>query len=346
MVSPLRLALDVNPTLNAHRKRGIGSYVRFLARGLWRLFRDRRVLFYHGGDVWDEDTVLDASPRLREWHQVARIEPARLIEEFQNEGISLFHVTDYYHPLAAPQTLAGLRDLGVRLVVTVFDAIPLLYPNHYPGEVRVWKENTLPLVACADRIITISENSRQDMMKLLGLPGEKAKAIHLGVDLETFHPYWGEETLQRVRSRYQLPSRYFLFVGASDWRKNLEFLGRVYQRFLSSGGEHGLVVVGAGEDNPLRSLESDQVRVLGEVSQAELPCIYASAGGLFSLPFMRGSASPSWKPWLPEHRSSLPTLLLYPKLRAKSPRCWTHTTKQAGSQPFYAWPKMLTCTKI
>jgi glycosyltransferase involved in cell wall biosynthesis len=84
----------------------------------------------------------------------------------------LFHPT-YYGTYFLPR-------LGTRpFVLTVYDMIHELFPAE-PGSSSRTAERKAVLAARAAGVIAISESTRQDAIRLLGLPPEKVRVIHLG----------------------------------------------------------------------------------------------------------------------------------------------------------------------
>lgn len=81
----------------------------------------------------------------------------------------------------------------------------------------------------ADRIITVSEFSRQEILKYYPRYEDKIRIVRCGVDLDKFQPASPEE-IERVRSSVGLPEEYFLFMGNVEPRKNLLRLIQAYAK--------------------------------------------------------------------------------------------------------------------
>lgn len=76
----------------------------------------------------------------------------------------------------------------------------------------------------ADKIVTISEFSKREIMKYLPVSEEKIEVISLGVDERRFHTGYTTEQKQKIVKKYRIPELYFLFLGTIEPRKNLERL--------------------------------------------------------------------------------------------------------------------------
>jgi glycosyltransferase involved in cell wall biosynthesis len=169
-------------------------------------------------------------------------------------------------------------------VLTVHDLTVYLFPQHHPFARRL-RHRMLPLLCRrAARIIADSYCTKSDLVHHYDIPPEKIHVIYLAAG-EEFHPISSNSTLEEARRRFGLPSRFVLFVGSVEPRKNLPLLIRAMVRILREGGGHGLVITGGG--NPaylakLRALvrsegleEGEHVRFIGCVNDRDLPALYS-----------------------------------------------------------------------
>lgn len=111
---------------------------------------------------------------------------------------------------------------GKKNVVTIFDVIPLLYPMNYPSGIRgrinfELQKNALSNV---DKIITISETSKKDIVRYLDVPEKKVIPIHLASEA-IFTQIKNEDLLKRIANKYSLPKKFVLYVGDVNFNKNL-----------------------------------------------------------------------------------------------------------------------------
>jgi glycosyltransferase involved in cell wall biosynthesis len=132
-------------------------------------------------------------------------------------------------------------------------------------------------VDSADRVLVVSEATKQDLMRHCRVDGQKVRVIYNGVS-ERFHPL--TESLDSVRLRYNLPERFVLFVGTVEPRKNLARLVEAFNR-VGRKIAHSLVVVGAKgwKTSPIyreigRSPLRDRIHVTGFVADGDLPAVY------------------------------------------------------------------------
>jgi glycosyltransferase involved in cell wall biosynthesis len=175
-------------------------------------------------------------------------------------------------------------------VVTIFDFSFILYPQWHPKErINDFEEYFWKNLKRSDRIIVISDYIKKEGVNL-GLPEEKLRTIHLGIDHEVFKTYPPQD-LQLLRKHYKLPEHFILFVGSIEPRKNLENLVRSYIN-LDEGIRKDIKLVLAGfkgwENKEimalLKEVKSD-VLYLGYLPDKELGELYNLAT-LFVYPSM------------------------------------------------------------
>jgi glycosyltransferase involved in cell wall biosynthesis len=163
-------------------------------------------------------------------------------------------------------------------VLTLHDISPLEHPKWFQPAFALWYRFFVPpLVRRVRRVVTSSEYTREKLLKRFGLHGERVKVVPGGVDARVFHP--------GAISRLDLPSRYALFVGSLQPRKNLPRLLDAWERIKDTVPDAWLLVAGTGGSvfRPVSLAVHERVKFLGAVPDSELPGLYASAT-VFILP--------------------------------------------------------------
>lgn len=144
------------------------------------------------------------------------------LKEFSkvNEKYSLSRIKKHegiFHPTYYASYY--LDDLSKnKLVVTVHDMIHEKFPQYFKrnDETSVHK---LKVVKRADRIIAVSQHTKNDLVELLGVEDDRISVIYHGIDCG------GGESLKRNE---QFPRRYVLYVGERGGYKNF---GRFLEAF-------------------------------------------------------------------------------------------------------------------
>jgi len=191
-------------------------------------------------------------------------------------SVDLIHATDHLIP----------RCQGVPVVATVMDAIPLAHPEWVNTRFSalknaIWKKT----VGFADRVITISEHSKSDLIEHFGIPEDRISITPLGVD-ERWFKQASPEHLATVRSRYKLPENFFVFVGTLQPRKNVSRIIDAHRALPDDiQKSHPLIIIGRAGwqyQDVLDRLQSENtcVRWLKYVSGDDLPSILRCASAL------------------------------------------------------------------
>lgn len=133
----------------------------------------------------------------------------------------------------------------------------------------------------ADHIITVSEYSKQDIIKYFHIPEHKITVIYEAADSNFHHQVSLPERL-KVREKYNLKMPYIFYLGGWEKRKNIPFLINAFAQANLEGVE---LVLGGGKHDERESLVElgkslgifDSLRLLGWVDDADLPALYAEA---------------------------------------------------------------------
>lgn len=97
----------------------------------------------------------------------------------------------------------------------------------------------------ANHILTISQFSRQEIIKLYKVKPEKVSVVYPGIDKENYHSKIPLTKQKQVRSKYKITGKYLLYVGTLQPRKNLNRLIEAFSKIKDSkiklviGGKKG-----------------------------------------------------------------------------------------------------------
>ena len=87
----------------------------------------------------------------------------------------------------------------------------------------------------ADRIITISQFSKSEIIKYMGVNEEKIHVISLGIDTKYYHSDHTQSEIENVKKKYGLAQDYFFYQGTIEPRKNLKRLIQAYGKMQGKG---------------------------------------------------------------------------------------------------------------
>jgi glycosyltransferase involved in cell wall biosynthesis len=119
-------------------------------------------------------------------------------------------------------------------VTTIHDLTPMVMPC-FPRRITLLLKFLLSRSARSSAaIITVSENSRQDIVRLCGVPPSKVHVVYEGYDRALFHDAPPDPaTLHELRARFGISRPYILHHGAVQPRKNLPRLIAAYGQLLA-----------------------------------------------------------------------------------------------------------------
>ncbi len=174
---------------------------------------------------------------------------------------------------------------GVKLTTTIHDMTCWIMPEmHSAGNVAVTRWSGINVQKRADGIITVSENTRRDVIRILDVEPSRIAVIYAGVPEPFFHV--AADEVHTVRAKFGLQRPYVLFVGTVEPRKNISGLLEAYRQLsATTRAEHELVVagpIGWADKATIAGLRgsAEGVRYLGYVSEADLPAMTAGAAVL------------------------------------------------------------------
>jgi alpha-1,3-rhamnosyl/mannosyltransferase len=262
---------------------GIGSYIRNLLEAMGRRPEAARYRFR----VYARRADREAMPPLPGNFEVVEEdspgyslgELTRFAFRLYRDRLDLFHATHYVLP-----------PLRSHAVVTIHDIIHLLYPQFLPNRAALVYARVMIRRALrrADRIITVSYNSKRDLVDYFGIVPSHVDVIYNGVSPE-FRPDVPEEERERVARKYGLPRPYLLFLGGEKPHKNVQNVVRAFGEARRKRPDlpHVLALAGPMPKNPARidaliaalDLSGAIVRP-GRIEDDDLPGLFAGADAL------------------------------------------------------------------
>jgi glycosyltransferase involved in cell wall biosynthesis len=270
------VCLDLTPLLTTSRQRGIGSYLRSLARTLCQspgLLDGIELSFLAGPPLGmrvrpaSSDLVSDGAPWTR-----GRLLPDLLYfalkrtlarRQLMVARLDLFHAT-WAKGTPAPT--------GLTVVATCHDLIPVVLG--YPFQPPLLPTRARAAVECRryrqfQGVIAVSHHTRGDLLRITGLPEDRVRVVHSGIDHERFQPTPRVDERRSVGSLLGTDRPYFLYLGGFDSRKNVP---QLVEAFCARRGDfEEALVLGGGITTAQRSALDARVRALGAQGRVLLP---------------------------------------------------------------------------
>ncbi len=204
------------------------------------------------------------SGKKRRWGLLDFINKKNSKGALKEKDFDIFHPT-YYDPYF-------LKYLNRKpFILTIYDMIHELYPQLFSDDTSEWKRL---LAQKAAKIISISENTKRDIIKFYNIDENKIKVIYLGSSLKI------NDNL--IVPDIKLPENFILFIGSRIGYKNFDLFIHAITPLLKSSEDLYVVCVGSGKFSEVESYLFDELNIKGRVLQYSiddetLPYFYQKA---------------------------------------------------------------------
>ena len=202
-----------------HNQTGLGHYSRTLIHSLAEQYPRHQYFLFNPRSSslfqFEQGNVHEVTPR---WFPATFFRSAWrsswVKKELDKLNIDLYHGLSHEIPI-------GIQKTKVKSVVTIHDLIHERYPEQYTAiDVKIYRKKFQYACENADKVITVSEQTKKDIVEFYSTPSEK-----IVVTYQSCNPAFAIELTEAQKKilqlKYGLPSKYFLYVGSIIERKNL-----------------------------------------------------------------------------------------------------------------------------
>lgn len=276
----MTIGIDANEA-NVQKKVGISEYVfQLLLQFSTLASSDKKFVIYL------KDQPRDDFPKESSYWRYKVVGPKKMwtqvglpIHLFLNrDKPDIFFSPGHYAPRFSP----------VPTVISIMDLAFLHFPEYFTQkDLTQLKSWTSYSVKKAKAIVTISESTKNDIIKLYGIPGQMVRVVYLGIKKTvtlTPHIY----TMQELQTKYGINKDFVLFVGTLQPRKNIARLIEAFSELLKEKKYENsplqLVIVGKKGwqydeilASPKKYGVEDRVKFLDFVPDEELVMLYKNA---------------------------------------------------------------------
>lgn len=276
----------------AQNRTGLGNYSRFVIRILSEKFTGNQYHLYtpkpHRMPYLQEIPTLKHLflhfPPQGIWSRLRSLWRVwGITKDIQKDGIHIFHGLSNELPLniGTPEQRKMKADgKECKYIVTVHDLIFIHTPQYYHWiDRQIYNFKFRRACRCADRVIAVSEYTKQEIMHYYHTPESKIDVVYQGCD-PVFSQEIEEGKLQEVKARYQLPDKFVLYVGSIEERKNLMLVAKAMAKLNRRAAIH---VVAVGRRTAYVDKIQDFLKAQGiehlfhfyhQVPYADLPSFY------------------------------------------------------------------------
>jgi len=273
----MRIGYDAKRLFCNHR--GLGNYSRDLIRILNQYYPENQYDLYTP-KIKIDFPVNTQNTQIIQPSGIYKLLPSSIwrsvgiMSDIKRSGDDIFHGLSQELPV-------GIEKTPIKKVITFHDAIFIRYPELYASSYRkIFTLKNMKSCRIADCIIAISEQSKQDAIEYFNADPSKVEVVYQGCN-NIFRQKATTEEKEQIRSKYNLPADYMLFVGAIEPRKNI---ATILQSISQEKMDIPIVIVGRQTDYTKELLIlaeelniTSLVHFLHNVETSDLPAIYQLA---------------------------------------------------------------------
>jgi len=293
----MKIAIE-GQRLFRRKKHGMDMVALELIRNLQLIDHENEYVIFVKPD--EDDQVIQETPNFKIvklnggfypfWEQIALPKAAAL------EGCDILHCTSNTAPIFC----------SIPVVDTLHD---IIYMEHsylkilqgtgtpYQKFGNVYRKLIVPrIVRKSRKIITVSHFEKNRIAEFFGMKGDsRLTTVYNGVG-EHFEPVTDRAELTRVKEKYNLPDRFFFFLGNTDPKKNTKGTLKAYADFVKQTNSETQLLMLDYDQNELKKILSEigapeligRIHLTGYVVNTDLPAIYSQCG-VFLYPSLRES---------------------------------------------------------
>jgi len=194
--------------------------------------------------------------------------------------------------------LPFIKPRKIKYITVIHDVFPFTYKQYYPKSYRYYLSLFLPKsLKKADRIITSSEFSKKEIVKTFNFPENKIEVVFTCVPYKFEQNKNKENYLPDSFINLNLSSKYLLYVGAIEKRKNILGLIKIIDRLKQNGSKLTLVIVGKpnhgfNEISSELKKREDYIKCISNVDDEFLNLLYMNAFAFIFPSFYEGFGIP------------------------------------------------------
>ncbi len=263
----MKIGIDISPIF--YQRGGVGMHTLHLVENLIRLKTGHR-FFLYTSHLSDESFSFLSDPDVQLIHGLKPY----LTYKIWKEKIDVVHGPNFRLPGRGTKgNILTIHDLAL-------EKYPAFGKKKYGAKFSSWKTKKRAL--SADHIIAVSQNSLEDIVKIVGVPRERISAIYNGVD-PFFMPDHERQSFLKIKEKYGIKKNQFiLFTGTVEPRKNVKTLLKAFSRNRQLRKGCSLVLAGGkgwkNEDMQQFILNEgiqNELSITGYISREELRILYS-----------------------------------------------------------------------
>lgn len=269
----MKVAIDARG-INWYRGTGIGTYTDKVLKYLLNMDKKNYYHLYWSGDNYENFQLENSKIVMTSKKHHRFFEQTYFPENLKNNNIDIFHV---------PQNGIGMNEnIACKKIATIHDLIPYIMPETVGKGylLKFLKEVPKVMLEC-DALITVSEWSKQDILKFFPIDKDKIFVTPLAAD-DIYKPMDKMKCREILSEVYNINNPFILYIGGFSTRKNVKLLITAFSKIYKQlDKDYNLVIVGAAKDQGkylsefTNNLElASKIKFTGFAPEGHLPILY------------------------------------------------------------------------
>ncbi|MCK5475616.1 MAG: glycosyltransferase family 4 protein [Candidatus Pacebacteria bacterium] len=278
-MSNQKYTIGIDARMYGYAQTGIGNYIRHLLEFIFELDKENNYVIFLMSEEFDNFELpnkrirkVKVSSKWYGWKE-------QLLFPFQlyKENLDLMHFTHFNSPILYLK----------RSIVTIHDITPYFFPGHKMRSIirKVgFKAVFFSSVKKASKVISVSENTKNDIANYFKIKKDKINVIYEGADSQ-FKIIIDNQKLVKIKKRYNIVKPFIFYTGVWRNHKNLVGLIKAFNILRNKYKLDYQLVLGGKEDPyypevreiwEKLKLENEIIRT-GFIDQKDLPLFYNAA---------------------------------------------------------------------
>ncbi|CAB1254147.1 Glycosyltransferase family 1 protein [Clostridiaceae bacterium BL-3] len=269
----MKIAVDARG-INWYRGTGIGTYTEKILKYMIKNHEENFYNIYWSGNKYESFRQKNTKIIMSSKRQHRFFEQYFFPENLKREAVDIYHI---------PQNGIGISEnINCKKVVTIHDLIPYVLPETVgKGYLEKFLKQMPNVIDLADGIITVSNHSKNDILKFFPMDKNKIFVTPLAAD-EKYKPLEKDKCKYSIKINYNINNPFILYIGGFSPRKNVSSLITSFSKIHKNlDKNYDLIIIGSNKDDLdiLKNLSidlniKDNVKFTGFVEEKMLPIFY------------------------------------------------------------------------
>ena len=244
----MKIGIDIRTA--GGEKAGKGWYTFNITRELLKIDKHNEYFLYADSGIAGFEEFKNAELKIINkkglfWHTA-------VVKDLKATGINVFFApSSFIIPALIPKSSTLSKPStrsSIKTILAIHDLIAFLFPERHDKKAVILEKLLIKkAIKKSSKIVTISENTKEDLIEKFNIPENKIEIIRCAAS-EDFYPIPQTEEnikgLKEFKEKTNLPDKFFLDVGTIEPRKNYETLILSFAMIHQKYPDYHLIIVG------------------------------------------------------------------------------------------------------